>query len=69
MNIAFKDKEKGLQVAQCRFPGASPQLVGTNVAKEAGSAAKREGKWIRMLLWGVKAGGRAARHFLADSSN
>lgn len=42
MNIAFKDKEKGLRVTQCCFPWAFPQLVGTHVAKEAGSAAKRE---------------------------
>lgn len=42
MNIAFKDKEKELRVAQRRFPWAFPQLVRTHVAKEAGSAAKRE---------------------------
>lgn len=67
MNIAFKDKEKGLQVAQCRFPGAFPQLVGTNVAKEAGSAAKR--KMDQNAAVGVKAGGRVARHFPTDSSS
>lgn len=42
MNVAFKDKKKGLWVTQCLFYWAFLQPVGTHVAKEAGSAAKRE---------------------------
>lgn len=42
MTIAFKNKKKGLWVAQCCFSWAFLQLVGTHVAKEAGSAAQRE---------------------------
>lgn len=56
VNVAFKDKKKGLWVSQCCFYWPFLQPVGTHVAKEAGSAAKRE-DGVRMLLCCPKAGG------------